>query len=270
MTPDTGTQDTGAHGTAVQGTAAQDTAAQVTGTQDTAAQAPPPPSAVARDTIVAPSPESGGVPDPTPEYLDVASYPPFLTPYPRDLLVVIDLNGTLIHRRGRSDFVERPYARSFLSYCLRTFTVVIWSAARPENVGLMCRQLTTQEEAKRLVAVWGRDMFGLSETDYYKRTQCYKRLTKLWNDPLVAASHPLAEKGQKWSQWNTVLVDDSMEKARSEPFNLIRVPEFKGNLRERNFVLPQVHDYLNDCSRQGNVSAYMKARPFQIRRGFTL
>ncbi|KAI1117219.1 HAD-like domain-containing protein [Nemania sp. NC0429] len=233
----------------------------------------PSPRAAQRDAICQPSPASGGVPDPTPEYLTIASHPPFLLPNPRNLLVVVDLNGTLLHRPSRHSptrFVERPHARPFLSYCINTFTVVIWSSARPDNVQNMCRQLMTPEDSAKVVAVWGRDSFGLSQADYFQRTQCYKRLTKLWNDPVIAASHPMAANGEKWSQVNTVLVDDSMEKARSEPFNLVQLPEFKGNAKEPGFILPQVHDYLNDCSMQTNVSAYMKGHPFKARPDFTL
>ncbi|KAI8952484.1 HAD-like domain-containing protein [Xylaria longipes] len=226
-----------------------------------------------RDTITQPSPESGGVPNPTQRYLEVASHPPFLLPQPRNILVVVDLNGTLLHRPSRHSptrFVERPYARSFLSYCVNTFTVVVWSSARSQNVSNMCKQLLTPEDSAKVVAVWSRDNFGLSKNDFNQRVQCYKRLTALWNDPVVAASHPMAASGQKWSQLNTVLVDDSIEKARSEPFNLVQIPEFHGNAKEPGFVLPQVHDYLNECSQQANVSAYMKGQPFKIKPEFAL
>lgn len=128
----------------------------------------------------------------------------------------------------------------------------------------------TPEDSAKIVAIWGRDSFGLSQADYNQRTQCYKRLTALWNDPAIAASHPMAANGEKWSQLNTVLVDDSMEKARSEPYNLVQLPEFKGGAKELEFVLPQVHDYLNDCSLQANVSAFMKGRPFKVQPDFTL
>ncbi|KAI2623466.1 HAD-like domain-containing protein [Xylaria nigripes] len=226
-----------------------------------------------RDMISPPSEASGGVPDPTPDYLTLASHPPFLLPRPRNMLVVIDLNGTLLYRPKRhhpTSFVERPFARAFLSYCVNTFKVVIWSSAQPKNVQNMCAQLLTPEDRAKLVAVWARDSFGLCKSDYKRRVLCYKRLSALWNDPVVAASHPLAEHGAKWSQLNTVLVDDSFEKARSEPYNLIQIPEFQGNAQEPGFVLPQVHDYLNECSQQSNASAYMKNQPFQADPEFTL
>ncbi|TGJ86011.1 hypothetical protein E0Z10_g2768 [Xylaria hypoxylon] len=226
-----------------------------------------------RDKIIQPSLESGGVPDPTPEYLALASHPPFLLAQPRNILVVVDLNGTLLHRPSRHSptrFVERPFARSFLSYCVNTFTVAIWSSARPENVKNMCAQLLTPEDRAKVVAVWGRNNFGLTKGDYNLRVLCYKRLTALWNDPAVAASHPMAANGEKWSQVNTVLVDDSVDKARSEPFNLVQIPEFVGNAQEPGFVLPQVHDYLNECSQQSNISAYMKGQPFKANPEFSM
>ena len=217
-----------------------------------------------------PSLESGGIPDPTPEYLALASHPPFHLPQPQNLLVVIDLNGTLLHRPTRKKpvrFVERPFAREFLSYCINTFTVVIWSSARPDNVAAMCEKLIKPKDRAKVVAVWDRLSFNFSKADYNLRVQCYKRLTSLWRDPVVRASHP---DGEEWSQLNTVLIDDSMEKARSEPFNLIQIPEFTGDAIEPGFMLPQVHDYLNECSRQINVSAFIKSQRFKAQPGFTL
>lgn len=134
----------------------------------------------------------------------------------------------------------------------------------------MCLQLLTPEDRAKVVAVWSRNNFSLSKDDFNRRVQCYKRLTALWNDPVIAASHPMAASGEKWSQLNTVLVDDSIEKARSEPFNLVQIPEFQGNATETGCVLPQVHDYLNECSQQANISAYTKGQPFKIKPDFTL
>lgn len=226
-----------------------------------------------RDRIVKPSKGSGGVPFPSQQYIDLASQPPLLLPQPRNLLVAIDLNGTLLHRPNPykpTNFIKRPYAQSFLSYCIQTFTVVIWSSARPHNVEIMCNQLMTPEERDRVVAIWGRDTFGLADKDYFKRVMCYKRLELLWEDPAIAASHPRAGLGEKWSQLNTVLVDDTTEKGQKQPFNLICVPPFDVNAPDTEPVLPQVHDYLNACSQQFNVSAFMRSQPFALKPGFTL
>lgn len=213
-----------------------------------------------------PSKASGGVPEPKAAYLAQAAVPPSRLDKPRNILVVIDLNGTLLHRpnhKSPSRFVERPHTRAFLDYCLRTFTVAIWSSARPDNVHKMLRQILSAEDRDRLAAVWGRDTLGLSPDDYNRRVQCYKRLTVMWRD---------LEKrlGQRWDQSNTILVDDSREKSRSEPFNLIQLPEFKGNADEPGFVLPQVHDYINTCAQQRDISSFARLNPFTFRPDFNL
>ncbi|KAL2259597.1 hypothetical protein VTK26DRAFT_6687 [Humicola hyalothermophila] len=309
--------------------------------------APPPPTKrnsrrqprpSARDPVSPPSAASGGVPEPTPAYLLRASLLPLVAPAKRPILVVIDLNGTLLHRpnkRSPSKFVERPHARAFLQSMIDKHHVVIWSSARPENVGRMCAQLLPPQYLSRVVAVWGRDRFGLTADDYSRRTQCYKRLTRLWSDPVVAASHPLARQpppttaatsstapsapagpssggteatplppttitttttnttnppaaaaaaasgggegggggglgtaaaalGCCWNQGNTVLIDDSAEKARSEPHNAITLPEFAGDVNEQPQVLPLVEAYLDTLSWQMDVSTYIRARPFRM------
>ncbi|KAF6812867.1 phosphoprotein phosphatase [Colletotrichum sojae] len=238
-----------------------------------------------RDKIVAPSLASGGVPDPTPEYLHRASMPPTVLPSAKPILIVMDLNGTLLYRPSRKNatsFVERPHAKRFLQYCLDTFHVVVWSSARPANVQSMCDQLLLgppggggpnadrAEYRRRVLGIWGRDKFGLSKADYNLRVQVYKRLDMVWQDPRVMASHPDYQYGGRWDQSNTVLIDDSVEKARSEPYNLLRIPEFFGGTEEPDFVVPQVHDYLNSLCYQSDISAYMRTNPFQVREDYEL
>lgn len=225
----------------------------------------PPLPPLNRDAISAPSAASGGIPNPTPSYLAQAALPPRPASKPQPLLVIIDLNGTLLHRpspRAPSTFIERPRAREFLLECLDAFYVVIWSSARPDNVSKMVRQLLPEPAQRaRVLATWGRDRFGLSAADYNQRTQCYKRLTSVWADPGVAAAHPM--EGGRWGQENTVLIDDSVEKARSEPFNAVTIPEFTGRKGEKDEVLPLVQQYLYVLSMQADVSAFVRTHPFK-------
>lgn len=172
----------------------------------------------------------------------------------------------------------RPLAKEFLSYCIDTFHVMIWSSARPANVTAMCDRLLTPSQLSRVVAVWGRDRFGLSSEDYNCRVQCYKRLSAVWSDPVIRATYPsdyddaglrigeaatrrVGRKPGSWNQGNTVLIDDSKEKARSEPHNAIEIPEFVGV--ETDHVLPRVHDYLNTLACQADVSSYIRVHPFK-------
>lgn len=219
-----------------------------------------------RDVKVAPSRASGGIPDPTSEYMLYSAPLPTPLQVPQHLLVVIDLNGTILFRPFRKQptkFIARPHALRFLQYCIDTFTVVIWSSAKPENVNNIISAIIPPDLRQKVVAVWARDKFKLSPRDYDLRVQCYKRLSTVWSDPHIAQTHPEFLAGRRWDQANTVLVDDSYEKGRSEPFNLLEIPEFFGDMNEPGEILPQVHDYLNLLSRHSNVSACLRAVPFR-------
>lgn len=241
---------------------------------------PPPPEEPSdgRPAIRRPSAASGGVPEPTLAYLSQAMDPvrdPFETPQP--LLVVLDLNGTLLHRPQRRDkpsfFAQRRHASRFLQYCLDTYWVVIWSSARAGNVERILQQLLPRKaDRDRLVAVWAREHFGLCPADFNQRVQCYKRLSWLWADPTIAQTHPDYAQGGRWSQANTALVDDSLEKARTEPHNIIAIPEYLGTDGDqtdvsKDRVLPEVHDYLHKLCFQADVSAYMRKNPFRAVSG---
>ncbi|KAH6606365.1 hypothetical protein Trco_005518 [Trichoderma cornu-damae] len=226
-----------------------------------------------RDERVAPSEASGGIPDPSPLYMAQSSTLPCSLRQPRRIFVIIDLNGTLLYRPNKRqpfNFIQRPHARQFLDYCIDTFHVAIWSSARAENVDKMVSQLLSPQQRARCVVIWARDKFNLSPADYSARVQCYKRLTSIWNDPSVMASHPAAAHGQRWDQTNTVLVDDSAEKGRSEPYNILQLPEFEGPKAEPPDVLPQVHDYLNLLCHQANISSYIRHHPFKINANYRL
>lgn len=167
-----------------------------------------------RDAKTSPSQDSGGIPIPTKAYILGSKATPQAMGFARPLLVIIDLNGTILHRPSRSNptkFVERPHAKAFLKYCTDTFTVVIWSSARPENVNTMCRSFLTGNLKGSVLAIWGRDRFGLTPVDYDLRVQCYKRLTTLWEDPIVSQSHPSYHTGGRWDQTNTVYEDTATQ-----------------------------------------------------------
>ncbi|ERT02353.1 uncharacterized protein SPSK_05505 [Sporothrix schenckii 1099-18] len=220
-----------------------------------------------RPDIQEPSEESGGVPDPTPEYLQQTERESTRLESPQPLLIISDLNGTLLHRPDSygnpRTAVPRPYAPLFIDYMIKSFWFAFWSSARPQNVRHMVNAIIHPENKAKLVAMWDRSRFGLTRDDYCGRTQCYKRLSLMWEDPDVARTHPHYETGGRWSQANTVLIDDTATKARSEPFNLIEIPEFADKQDKYDFVLPQVHDYINELAFQSDVSAYIRAHPFQ-------
>lgn len=219
-----------------------------------------------REDIQAPSALSGGVPEPSLVYLSRSKLEPQASREPQNILLVIDLNGTILFRPDRSrstHFIERPLAQLFLDYVVAQFYVMIWSSARPQNVARMCTVLFKMNARKQLVAEWGRDRFGLTQNDYDKRVQVYKRLEMVWADEGVQRRHPRHSLGETWNQTNTVLIDDSSEKARSEPHNLVEISEFT-NVREPPDILPQLAEYLEILKMQTNVSSYIRQHPFKV------
>ncbi|KAL1912394.1 hypothetical protein Sste5344_001835 [Sporothrix stenoceras] len=219
-----------------------------------------------------PSEASGGIPEPTQEYLQQANQDWTKLEKAQPLLIISDLNGTLIFRRDTrtrpKDFVPRPHALQFIDYMMTHFWLGFWSSARLNNMASFVDHLVHPTRRDELAFVWDRSKFGLTPDDYERRTMCYKRLTRIWNDPEIAKTHPDYASGGRWSQANTVLIDDTYEKARSEPYNLIEVSPFEGGLSVPNMELTEVHDYINMLAFQSDVSAYMRIKPFRARNHY--
>lgn len=203
-------------------------------------------------------------PVPTPAYLHFATQDPQVLEISRPLLVILDLNGTLLFRKnfgGNNAFTARPHVYQFLEYLFSNHTVMVWSSSKPENVRKMCSDLFTPEQRSKLPAVWGRDTLRIPPHAYNQRVQVYKQLSWVWNDLAVQASNPVP--GGVWTQANTVLIDDTIEKAAGEPYNLIELEEFEAKKEQMSTdVLGQVALYLNDLRSQRDVSAYMRLHPF--------
>jgi hypothetical protein len=215
-------------------------------------------------------------PKPSASYLEQAQRPPRRLSSPKKLLIVLDLNGTLLVRSNRgSNYTPRPHVDEFLAYCLEHHALIVWSSARLQNVTAMVAQLFTAEQRAKLVEIWSRSDLRLGR-HFDAKVQVYKQLTWLWEDPEVQASFPMPatlpfrfEDGwkdalpTKWDQSNTVLLDDSVDKAASEPHNLLQVDEFtKENIGDGEDVLGRVLAYIEDLKWEADVSATMRERPF--------
>lgn len=212
-------------------------------------------------------------PEPHAIYLSIASLVPMRLSVPQRLLVVLDLNGTLLFReRGSQTYKPRPFLMNFLDYCLENHVILIWSSAMPRNVEAVCKKLFTPEQHQKLFGVWARDTLGLTPEQYGHKTQVYKHLDRIWANPTLAFRHPwLQQSGVMWSQKNTLLVDDSIEKARAQPYNHIKISEFVKNSNEATVqkgkdVLGQVTAYLEDARKWDNVSAFVRQTRFEVNR----
>ncbi|KAL4818245.1 NLI interacting factor-like phosphatase-domain-containing protein [Aspergillus spinulosporus] len=202
-------------------------------------------------------------PSATKKYLEQASLPPRESSSPQPLLVILDLNGTLIYRKTRKfppSFSRRVGLDDFLKVLVEKYKVMIWSSSQPPTVAAVCEQLFSESNRKKLVAEWGRDKLGLSKSEYNTKVQVYKTLETVWSSKQIQASHPGRvnkgkKKGPRWDQSNTVLIDDSRLKAISEPYNLIEIPEFTNNPNvDESAIFPKVLERLEILAKCDDVS----------------
>ena len=174
-------------------------------------------------------------------YLEQASRLPARLSRPQRLLLVLDLNGTLIHRAKASrKYTARPHLDGFLRYCFAEHAVMIWSTATPKNVNAICKNLFSERQHELLLSRWGRDRFDLSAHLYKSRVTVYKNLDTVWNSLVGQGrfpskfddSDPDSNTLDRWGQHNTILIDDSPYKAAAQPYNHLEVPEFKTDTPE--------------------------------------
>lgn len=241
---------------------------------------PPGPKAGPRSRPRSGSPEA---PKPTEQYLTQASLPPKQLPAPQPLLVILDLNGTLICRKSRKYppvFTKRPGLAPFLKTLLKQYKVMIWSSSQPHTVKAVCEMLFPKEKRGELVGEWARNTLGLSKSQYSAKTQVYKKLDTVWVNPAVQATYPgvakrssggkkkkkkqqqqesMAPAGLRWDQTNTILIDDSKLKAVSEPWNIIEIPEFTNAPDvDESHIFPDVLNRLNVLARYDDVSKVLR------------
>ncbi|KAH7073954.1 HAD-like domain-containing protein [Paraphoma chrysanthemicola] len=206
-------------------------------------------------------------PQPTDLYLDQAAGEPSAADTPGDLLVILDLNGTVLFRPNKNakTMIARPYLKPFLRYLFQNFKVMVWSSAKPANVKSLVEQSLDKDLRSILVATWARDTFGLSATNFNQNVQVYKNLRLIWSRDQIQQHHPKYEAGERFGQHNTVLIDDSALKASAQPHNLLEIPEFEATPEqmEGDDVLREVAGYLEMLRQQADVSKFINKQPFK-------
>ncbi|KAL8743577.1 MAG: hypothetical protein Q9190_004092 [Brigantiaea leucoxantha] len=207
-------------------------------------------------------------PTPSLDYLQAAAVTSKLLTTPQHLLLVLDLNGTLLYRRvGSTAYKPRPSLTPFLDYCISNHSVLVWSSASPRNVSSICNRIFTPKQRQRLLGIWARDTLGLSSGQYTKKVQVYKRLDRIWDDHNLQTFRSQRGQVSRWDQSNTLLIDDSALKASAQPFNAVALPQFVGpgvKPEEGIDVLGRVVAYVEMARRWDNVSSYVKRTPFAM------
>ncbi|CAE6442567.1 hypothetical protein ACGC1H_007553 [Rhizoctonia solani] len=155
-------------------------------------------------------------------------------------LLVLDLNGTLLHRRrtnsGHTSHVYvRPYLGAFLQYISHqsaSLNVAVWSSARRANVDLMVDRAWTGQKpgivlAREDMQLTDRQFrrayrHGTFHPDHNVRTT--KDLRQLWLR--LAQAQAQTQSGVMHGPTNTILLDDSIHKARLQPNNHLALPTY--------------------------------------------
>ncbi|KAL8772576.1 MAG: hypothetical protein Q9209_002237 [Squamulea sp. 1 TL-2023] len=213
--------------------------------------------------------EGPAAPVPHAAYLAQSAIATTKRPNPQPLLLVLDLNGTLLYRpKASSAYKPRPSLSSFLSHVISNYKVLIWSSAKSQNVTGICSQIFTKAQRKLLLGEWARDTLDLTPAQYSAKVQVYKRLDRIWSTDRIQRTHPDFQNGQRWGQWNTLLLDDSVLKSSAQPYNAVVVPEFtKNGVTEEvdgTEVLGQVVAYLETARMWDNVSSFVRKHPFRV------
>ena len=132
-------------------------------------------------TLYKPAPSSFRPGDPTNEYNRSAASPSKRSNSPHEMLLVLDLNGTLLHRKrlaragGHYSITPRPYLASFLDWVFdrrNKLKVMVWSSAKPENVNLIARKCFKRHFGS-IYRIWARDTLGLTTEEYRKSASVF-------------------------------------------------------------------------------------------------
>jgi hypothetical protein len=224
----------------------------------------------------------------------------------RPLLIILDLNGTLIFRKKRvfpPKFARRAGLDQFLASLIKNYSVMIWSSSQPPTVNAVCEKLFPGAMHDKIVALWGRDKFGLTQRQYNNKLQVYKQLQKVWETPSIQGAFPGNESlrdvpstpattsrramvqkasvqqkaqadtknlqpGHRWDQTNTILIDDSKLKALSEPFNILEIPEFTNDPKiDESTLFEKILQRLDILSHHDDVSKVLRVWNERVEKG---
>ncbi|KAJ3385173.1 hypothetical protein HDU80_000743 [Chytriomyces hyalinus] len=175
----------------------------------------------------------------------------------RKLLIVLDLNGTLIDRLSKGPERKlananplcprdadltlnqnrvflRPYLDVFLKYLLENFHVAAWTSATPKNAHPLTDFIFEPfGGSKCLEFVWDRERCIIEPTPT-KKYNSVKDLAIIWRQAskqqqqqAPPTQQPKASPfSHTWSPHNTILLDDSASKSCRTPLNHLLIPTF--------------------------------------------
>ncbi|GAV73803.1 NIF domain-containing protein [Cephalotus follicularis] len=192
---------------------------------------------------------------------------------PKKKLLVLSLNGLLVHRDFCRDFAripknrtfdgrygnhlvyKRPFSDDFVRFCFERFEVGIWSSAIERNVGAVL-DIVLGGLRQRLQFVFDQEECtnsGFKALEKKEKPLFLKELRTVWL------------KGFKYSASDTLLIDDKPYKALLNPPNTGIFPwPYDPNNVDDNALDPkgELCQYLDGLADAENVPSYVKENPF--------
>eukprot|EP01134_Creolimax_fragrantissima_P004573 CFRG4573T1 len=186
---------------------------------------------------------------------------------PQRKLVILDMNGLLVHRYrlntepkdapvsqvGGRMVVLRPYVNEFIDYLFSHFEVGVWSSMMGKNVRPIVELVFRPECLKNLYFVLDQSACdSIRHREVKNKPLLLKDLHKIWN----------ADKN--YNPQNTLLIDDSPLKATRNPPNLLYNPvEWEGDMTD-TALSPDggtIYRYIEGLAQwKGSVAEYVVSR----------
>nr|KYP70945.1 hypothetical protein KK1_010186 [Cajanus cajan] len=195
---------------------------------------------------------------------------------PKKKLLVMNLNGLLLHRvhlskkseipesreadgRYRSYLVfKRPFSEEFMKFCLERFEVGIWSSAMEHNID-DALNYAIGASRKRMLFIWDQDQCtnsGFKCKGNARKPIFFKELRKVFED---------VKKGGPFSASNTLLIDDNPYKAFLNPVCTWIFPESYDPHNDADRALDPKGElclFLSRVAEEADVQSYLKDHPF--------
>ncbi|KAI5299755.1 hypothetical protein KEM56_002977 [Ascosphaera pollenicola] len=211
------------------------------------------------------------VPVPSEEYLAQSARKPERLDQPRRLFIVLDLNRTLIYRAAATyEFIRRPYLEPFMETIVKEHNAMIWTTSKSATVKRILPVAFKGRVRRKLCEVLDRSSFGLNRIQFDSKTQVYKELDKVWGDKTLQRKREEQTKEVRkklpqttiihdfWNQSNTVLIDDSWQKAVKQPYNFLEVPALTERNAQDEVTLPMILRQLRVLSHYNDVSCKIR------------
>mmetsp|Transcript_9327 Transcript_9327/g.27572 ORF Transcript_9327/g.27572 Transcript_9327/m.27572 type:complete len:341 (+) Transcript_9327:84-1106(+) len=204
------------------------------------------------------------------------------------VLVLMDMNGSLLFKLGKREcygrppakpdwvdrdnfFFLRPGVRDFLQRILgrgSNIEFAIYTSrqahnARPQVMELF-RTAGCEGLSRQLFNIFAGDEFSVPDPDAGPH-KSKRSLPRIWRDVRTCAA-----RGVRFDECSTVNLDSDLRKLQDHPQNGIVVPNFgESTLGRSDDVLPRLADYLLRLAKEchGDVREFMRLFPFSLGGG---